>query len=196
MMSWYGEGTYAPRPDNAGSRADGDAAPGKQTLTSSLSPAARAPQGATGTGASFGATPAADPFWFAADATFAVGEAAGAGPAAGAAGPAGQPGAPLIVEDGSHLAPNQMTKSEFLAQVHHLVPGEDVAPWRSRPSAALEQDVRKRVPGAASARSARDYLASIAAHAHSHAAAGTGPKTFGALAAIGGSEHAAADFMR
>ncbi len=197
MMSWYGEGTYAARPDDAGPRPDGDATPGKQTLTSSLSPA-RAAQGAASAGASFGATRTADPFWFAADATFAVGEvAAPAGPP-GAAGPAGHPGAPLIVEDGSHVASNQMTKSEFLAEVHGLVPGEDVAPWRSRPSAALEQDVRKRVPGAASARSARDYLAGIAAQAQTHAAAGTGPKTpgpSGTLAAISGSEHAT-EFMR
>src|SRR5512140_120705 len=101
MMSWYGEGSYAPRSNEAGSRSDSGAAPGKQTLTSSLSSVVNAPQGGAGTGASFGATRTADPFWFAADATFAVGEAAGAGPAAGAAGPAGQPGAPLIVEDGS-----------------------------------------------------------------------------------------------
>src|SRR3954466_1474422 len=48
-------------------------APGQQTLTSPLPPAPGGRQGAGGTGASFGAPPAADPFWFAADATFAVG---------------------------------------------------------------------------------------------------------------------------
>jgi len=213
MMNWHGEGAVALHGEEPGARVNGDVVPGKQTLTSTFGARASHSEIAGGdASARFGdAGAAADAaFWFAGAAperAAAPGEAATPAVGAGAAGGSG----PLLVEDGGKIGSNQMAKGEFLRELHQLVPSEDVTPWLSRPCAAVEQDVRKRVPGAASARSARDYLSAISTQARTQAKAGTAPQASSAIggggearaadaasafAAAGESEHAAAEYMR
>lgn len=106
----------------------------------------------------------------------------------------GQTAGPLLVEDGGPAGPTQMTKSQFLAEVATIMPGEDVSQWHDKPCAAIEAELKKRLPSTAGARSAREYISAIRAQAPQ--AADAAPA--GGLAALLASpdEHAAADFMR
>ena len=186
--------------DRAEGAADAAGAPGKQTLASAFYGASRpANRSAAQTGSSFGrgTTPDDAAFWFAfsatPDADPAAPEAPGAAPAPGGGAPA-----PLLVEDGGKVGPNQMSKTDFLGEMRQVMPGEDTAQWETRPVAELEKDIRKRVPGAANARSARDYLSAISAQVQAQAQnPGEAPHVSEpAHASAGQSEHAATELMR
>ena len=158
MATFYDEHDHASAGGGSEAPARAPASPGKRTLTAGIFAARR--ESAPAMPPTFGKPSTEEMAYFFA-ATPTEGGADGAPASPTAAGHAG--GGALLVEDDAEAGPNQMRKSAFLAEAAALMPGEDVGPWRERPSGEIESTVRRQIPGAANATSARAFLSAIRA---------------------------------